>query len=55
MPVRARKVITATDEQNGMKGHDGGTKNQQRREERVKEATHHRGEVQHTKKHTNKN
>ena len=59
MPVRAcpdrRKVITATDEQNGMKGHDEGTKNQQRREERVKEATHHRGEAQHTKKHTNKN
>ena len=43
-----RKVITATDEQHGMKGHDGGTKNQQRREERMKEATHHRGEAQHT-------
>ena len=52
MPVRAcpyrRKVITATDEQNGMKGHNGGTQNQQRREERTKEATHHRGEAQHT-------
>ena len=52
MPVRAfperRKVITATDEQNGMKGHDGGTNNQQRGEEREKEATHHRGEAQHT-------
>ena len=43
-----RKVITATDEQHGMKGHDGETKNQQRREERMKEATHHRGEAQHT-------
>ena len=44
-----RKVITATDEQHGMKGHDGGTKKKkQRREERMKEATHHRGESQHT-------
>ena len=59
MPIRAcpdrRKVITATDEQNGIKGHDGEKKNQQRTEERMKEATHHRGEAQHTKKNTNKN
>ena len=58
MPVRAcpylRKVITAADEQNGMKGHNRGTQNQQRREERTKEATRDRGEAQHTQKHTNK-
>ena len=55
MPVHAclyrpkdNKVITATEEQNGMKGQNEGTQNQQRREERTEEATHNRGEAQHT-------
>ena len=42
------KVITATEEQNGMKGQNGGTQNQQRREEHTEEATHNREEAQHT-------
>ena len=44
------KATTATEEQNGMKGQNGGTQNQQRREEHMEEATHNRGEAQHTHK-----
>ena len=36
----SNNATTATEEQNGMKGQNRGTQNEQRREERTGEATH---------------